>query len=259
MTLVRLRFYEELNDFLAPTRRKREFAYACARAATVKNAIEAVGVPHTEVELVLVNGRSVDFAYRLRDGDRVSVYPVFEAFDVSDLVRVRERPLRDTRFIADAHLGGLARLLRMAGFDTLHDNHYADEEIRRIAARETRIVLTRDRELLKCRDVTHGCYVHALKPALQLQEIVERLQLGSSLDPFALCLHCNLPLADVRKDDVVDRLPPNVTKHYVRYRTCPGCRRIYWEGSHWRRMRELLAALVPAAGPGDVAATFTPR
>ncbi len=258
MTLVRLRFYEELNDFLAPARRKREFDYACARAATVKNAIEAVGVPHTEVELVLANGRSVDFAYRLRDGDRVSVYPVFEAFDVAPLLRVRERPLRRTRFVADSHLGGLARLLRMAGFDTLHDNRYADEEIRRIAAREARIVLTRDRELLKCRDVTHGCFVRALKPAQQLQEIVARLQLASSLDPFALCLHCNLPLSDVCKDDVLDRLPPNVAEHYVRLRTCPGCRRIYWEGSHWRRMRELLdALLVPAADAGAAAAAFT--
>jgi hypothetical protein len=241
MGVARLRFYEELNDFLAPARRKREFDYEFARAATVKNAIEAVGVPHTEVELILVDGHSVDFSYRLRDGDRVSVYPVFEAFDVAPLVRVRERPLRNLRFVADAHLGALARLLRMAGFDTLHDNAYSDETIRRIAATESRVILTRDRALLKCRDVTHGCYVRALKPPAQLAEVVERLQLASSMAPFTLCLHCNLPLAEAGKDEVRHRLPETVAQAYAHFKTCAGCRRIYWEGSHWRRMRELLA------------------
>jgi len=240
MGVARLRFYEELNDFLAPARRKREFDYAFARAATVKNAIEAVGVPHTEVELILVEGRSVDFSYRLRDGDRVSVYPMFEAFDVAPLVRVRERPLRNTRFVADAHLGGLARLLRMAGFDTLHDNAYADDAIRRIAAAESRVILTRDRALLMCRDVTHGCYVRALKPPAQFAEVVERLQLAARMAPFTRCLHCNLPLAEVDRDAVRQRVPEMVERTYALFRTCEGCRRIYWEGSHWLRMRELL-------------------
>lgn len=258
MGVARLRFYEELNDFLAPALRRREFDYAFARAATVKNAIEALGVPHTEVELILVNGRSVDFAHRMKDGDRVSVYPVFEAFDIAPLVRVRARPLRRTRFIADSHLGGLARLLRMAGFDTLHDNHYADDEIRGIAAREGRTVLTRDRELLKCRDVTHGCYVHALRSAQQLREIVERLQLAGSMAPFTLCLHCNLPLAEVGKADVLARLPPMVAANYNRFRTCSGCRRVYWEGSHWRRMRELIEKIVPSSEPPDPDVSIAP-
>jgi uncharacterized protein with PIN domain len=253
MGVARLRFYEELNDFLASARRKREFDYAFARAATVKNAIEAVGVPHTEVELILVDGRSVDFSYRLRDGDRVSVYPMFEAFDVAPLLRVRERPLRDTRFVADAHLGGLARLLRMAGFDTLHDNAYADEAVRLIAAAESRVILTRDRALLMCRDVTHGCYVRALKPSAQLAEVVERLQLAARMAPLTLCLHCNLPLAEISKDEVEDRLPETVAQTYERFRTCSGCRRIYWEGSHWRRMRELLARVAPPAAETRVA------
>jgi uncharacterized protein with PIN domain len=254
---IRLRFYEELNDFLAPARRRREFDYLCARAATVKNAIEAVGVPHTEVELVLVNGLSVDFAYRLHDGDRVSVYPKFEAFDIAPLLRVRERPLRSTRFIADSHLGGLARLLRMTGFDTLHDNAYADDEIRRLAAHDERIVLTRDRELLKCRDLTHGCYVHALKPQEQLREIVGRLQLAASLAPFTRCLRCNLPLADIAKEEVLDRLPPTVAHRYPRFRTCPGCARVYWEGGHWQRMQAVLTQALPEQHDGGPAAGAT--
>src|SRR5262245_53402688 len=159
MVTATFRFYEELNDFLAPERRGREFACRCARAATTKHMIEALGVPHTEVELVLVNGESVGFDRLLADGDRVAVYPKFEALDVTPLLRVREQPLRDTRFVADAHLGGLAHLLRMTGFDTLYDNHYADDEIERIALAQGRVVLTRDRELLKRRGITHGCYV----------------------------------------------------------------------------------------------------
>lgn len=246
MTVARFRFYEELNDFLAPERRKREFESRCARAATVKNAIEALGVPHTEVELILVNGRSVDFAYRMQDGDRVSVYPKFEAFDIEPLLRVRPEPLRVIRFIADSHLGGLARLLRMLGFDTLYDNAYQDHEIRRRASEERRILLTRDRALLLCRTVTHGCYVHARKPQAQLHEIVERLQLEARIRPFTLCLHCNLPLAAVERAQVLDRLPPTVAQHYEHFQSCAGCRRVYWKGSHWERMRDLLREILPS-------------
>ena len=239
------RFYEELNDFLAPALRKREIVYRCARAATVKNAIEALGVPHTEVEVVLVNGDSVDFSYLMREGDRVSVYPKFESFDVSPLLRVREQPLRALRFVADAHLGGLARLLRMLGFDTLYSNTIADDEIRDLAAREARIVLTRDRELLKRKEITHGCYVRTLKPQHQLSEIVQRLQLEGSARPFTLCLHCNVALAPVDKAQVLARLPEKVAAHYQSFSTCASCDRVFWEGSHWERMRALLAEHLP--------------
>jgi uncharacterized protein len=249
MPAARFRFYEELNDFLAPDRNKREFEAPFARAATVKNAIEAFGVPHTEVELILVNGRSVDFAYRMRDGDRVSVYPTFEAFDIEPLLRVRPQPLRSNRFIADAHLGGLARLLRMAGFDTLYENRRSDEEIRGLASEEGRIILTRDRALLMCRTVTHGCYVHALEPRAQFREVAERLQLGSSVRPFTLCLHCNLPLAPIEAAEVRDRVPPTIAATYRRFRACPGCERVYWEGSHWARMRTLLGELLGGNAP----------
>jgi uncharacterized protein len=238
--LARFRFYEELNDFLPRERRKRDFDYRCARAATIKNAIEALGIPHTEVELILVNGESVDFGYTVRDGDRISVYPKFEAFDIRELLRVRDEPLRDIRFVADAHLGGLARLLRMLGFDTLYSNEITDGQIRAISRIEARVVLTRDRELLKCRTITHGCFVHALRPQEQLREVVERLQLTASAKPFTLCLHCNLPLIFIDKEAVADRLPPRVAAVYRRYSWCEGCDRIYWEGSHWQRMRQLL-------------------
>jgi uncharacterized protein with PIN domain len=238
---VCFRFYEELNDFLPWHRRKRAIEYRCARAATVKNAIEALGVPHTEVELVLVNGESVDLAYMVCDGDYISVYPKFECFDVRELLKIRGRPLRDLRFIADAHLGGLARLLRMLGFDTLYSNDYRDEQIRAIAQAENRVVLTRDRDLLKCRNVTHGCFVHALRPREQLREIVDRLQLEAGARPLSLCLHCNLPLSPIDRGAIVERLPPRVAQSYETFCWCEGCDRVYWEGSHWQRMRELIS------------------
>ncbi len=193
------RFYEELNDFLAPERRGREFSAPCARAATTKHMIEALGVPHTEVELILLNGESVGFDRLLADGDRVAVYPTFEAFDVTPLLRLREQPLRVSRFVADAHLGGLAHLLRMMGFDTLYDNNFADDEIERLAASEHRIVLTRDRELLKRSSITHGMYVRALRSPLQLREVFDRLDLARAARPFTRCLHCNANLVSIRQ------------------------------------------------------------
>ncbi|MBP8235982.1 MAG: Mut7-C ubiquitin/RNAse domain-containing protein [Rhizorhabdus sp.] len=241
------RFYEELNDFIARDRRRREFDFDCATDATVKHVIEALGVPHTEVELILVNGVSVDFARRLRHGDRVSVYPKFEAFDISPLLRLRPYPLRVTRFVADAHLGGLAHLLRMAGFDTVYDNAADDVEIQRISGSDERIVLTRDRDLLKRRGISRGCYVYAQKPDAQLSEILTRLDLAGSLRPLSRCLKCNAPLVSVDKAQVIDALPPRVRDRQHDFSTCQVCRRVFWEGSHWRHMRERLAKAVSAA------------
>ena len=245
-----IRFYAELNDFVVPEHRHREFELSSAGEAPIKHIIEALGVPHTEVELILINGVSVDFAQRLRQSDRVSVYPKFEAFDISPVLRLRPHPLRVTRFLADAHLGGLARLLRMAGFDTLYANPLDDSEIVSVASRDNRIVLTRDRDLLKRRGISHGCYVHALIPGPQLSEIIARLDLAGSLHPFTLCLECNAPLRSVDKAQVIDLLPPSVRKRHQQFSTCDVCRRVFWEGSHWSHMREQLANLVTDAGSG---------
>ena len=247
MVTATFRFYEELNDFLPPQCRRRDVTVPCARAATTKHMIEALGVPHTEVELILLNGASVGFGAMLCEGDRVAVYPKFEALDITPLLRVREHPLRDTRFVADAHLGSLAHLLRMMGFDTLYDNGFRDDEIEHIAAAQGRIVLTRDRDLLKRRGVTHGCYVRALRPQQQLREIFERLDLARSAKPFTLCLGCNTALRAVDKAQVEHRLPPRVREQYQRFSTCEVCERVFWEGSHWQRMRALLDALVAPA------------
>ncbi len=240
MVTAHFRFYAELNDFLPPARRQQEFSCVCARAATSKHMIEALGVPHTEVELILVNGVSVGFEHILQQGDRVAVYPVFEAFDVTPLLQVREQALRKTAFVADAHLGGLARLLRMAGFDTLYSNAYQDSEIAAIGAQQHRIVLTRDRDLLKQKIITHGCYLHALKPQQQFMELLDRLDLRRSLRPFTLCVECNASLRPIDKAQVLERLPPSVKLHYDSFTTCDVCGRVYWQGSHWARISAMM-------------------
>jgi len=259
MVTAHFRFYDDLADFLPRERRGRDFQSPCARDATVKHMIEALGVPHTEVELVLVNGESSGFDYLLRDGDRVAVYPSFGQLDVGGLQRLRSWPAGRAHFVADAHLGGLARLLRMAGYDTLYDNAYRDEEIERIAREEERVLLTRDRELLKRRSVELGCYLHALDPARQLRELFARLRLGPGMRPFSLCLHCNLPLRAVAKEDVLDRLPPQVAESQSAFTTCDGCGRVFWKGSHHARMCGLLAGVAGMnAAPADVKLPPTP-
>jgi uncharacterized protein len=243
MNRADFRFYAELNDFLAPERRFTSSPFSFYTSTSVKDAIESFGVPHTEVDLVLVNGDPVDFGCGLRDGDRVSVYPVFEAFDISGLLRVRPKPLRVTRFVLDIHLGRLATYLRMAGFDTLYRKDSGDEELARISAGEGRILLTRDVGLLKRSVVTRGYRVRSTEPRVQLAEVLERFDLFGSLAPFERCLRCNAALIPAAKEAVANRLPPHTLEYYSEFRQCPECGRVYWKGSHFRRMEKFIASL----------------
>ncbi len=237
------RFYEELNDFLPEERRKRDFPVEIDRARSVKDAIESVGIPHTEVDLILVDGRSVDFSHLLRGGERVAVYPMFEALDIAPVVRLRPLPLRDPRFVADGHLGKLARHLRMAGFDTLWANDWDDDEIVRISGVQRRTILTRDKAMLRRREVERGYFVRATESEAQLAEVVRALQLEGRIDPFTRCRECNVPLEEVSRDVVADRLPEKVRGLYERFKRCPRCERVYWEGSHFARMKGVLDRL----------------
>jgi sulfur carrier protein ThiS len=199
MARARFRFYEELNDFLPPQRRKVSFDLAFDRRASIKDMIEALGVPHPEIELIVVNGESVGFDHLVRDGDRVAVYPVFEAIDVSNAVRLREQPLRRSRFVLDVQLGKLSRYLRLCGFDTLYRNDYDDADVATIAAEESRILLTRDRDVLKRRIVTHGYFVRSDRPRTQVGEVLRRFDLHDDVAPFTRCSRCNGPLHDIDK------------------------------------------------------------
>jgi uncharacterized protein with PIN domain len=234
------RFYAELNDFLPPQRRHSSFEYSVAGTRSVKDAIEAIGVPHTEVDLILVDGQSVGFARVLRGGERVAVYPVFELLDIAPLQHLRPQPLREPRFVLDVHLGKLARHLRMAGFDCLYRNDYRDSELINAAVAERRIILTRDRGLLKQRLVTHGYFVRATASEAQFREVVGALQLEPRLQPFTRCRECNTELREVPKAEVFACLPEKVRGAYQRFQLCAGCGRIYWEGTHYARLRHLL-------------------
>src|SRR5919108_2652756 len=165
--LASFRFYAELNDFLPRGRRHVTFEHTVAQRTAVKDAVESLGVPHTEIDLILANGNSVDFWYHVRDGDRISVYPVFEAIDIATLTRLRPEPLRYVRFVLDAHLGQLARYLRLAGFDALYRRDFDDDELAHVAGRDHRILLTGDQGLLKRRSVSHGFWLRETDPRRQ--------------------------------------------------------------------------------------------
>jgi len=232
---AQFRFYAELNDLLPPDKRKRAFPFRFSGRPSVKDAIEALGVPHTEVDLILVNGSSVGFDRHLQHGDRVSVYPVFESLDISPVVRLREVPLRDTAFIVDVHLGKLARLLRTLGFDALYRHDYRDSEIVRIAAKEHRIILTRDRGLLKHKSVTHGYWVRSTKPVEQAREVLRRFDLFSQVKPLTRCIPCNGIIERIDKKAVVSQLPPRTASRCDEFYHCLDCGQIYWPGSHYDR------------------------
>jgi uncharacterized protein with PIN domain len=249
MKRASFRFYAELNDFLPRPRRGVAFDHEFGGGPSVKDVIESLGVPHTEVDLVLVDGESVDFSSILGDGARVSVYPVFESIDIAPLARVRPAPLREVRFLLDVHLGRLARYLRMLGLDAAWPRDADDAELALIAAAEHRILLTRDSGLLKRRIVTHGYRVREVDPRRQLAEVVERLDLLRAIAPFQRCLRCNDRLEPVRKEDVAGELPPRVRERQDAFRRCLSCRRVYWAGSHHRRMEQLVSDL-RAATPG---------
>lgn len=229
---VTLRFYAELTDFLDESRRSGRVEHSFEVSPGVKDVIESCGVPHTEVDLIVVNGKSVDFSYRLDDGDFVSVYPVFESFDVSPILRVRAEPLRTTRFLADNHLGKLARFLRLLGFDTSYDQRWQDPELVSIAVEEGRILLTRDIALLKIGRLTHGYYVRTTSPRAQLVEVVERFHLQGAIDPFTRCMACNGLFDVVDKGEIAERIPPITRELVDEYSRCSTCERIFWKGSH---------------------------
>ena len=237
------RFYEELNDFLPEALRKRDLEIEIDRARSVKDAIESAGIPHTEVDLILVDGRSVGFGHLLRGGERVAVYPLFEALDISPVTRLRPLPLRNPRFVADGHLGKLARHLRMAGFDTLWSNDWDDDHIVRLAAAEARTILTRDKGMLRRSEVDRGYFVRNTESEAQLREVVRALQLERLVSPFTRCRECNVPLEDVEGAGVIDRIPLRVRNLYSRFKRCPGCERVYWEGSHFQRMKDVIDRL----------------
>jgi uncharacterized protein len=242
-----VRFYGSLNDFLPAACRQATFVCAFDSSPSVKDIVEALGVPHPEIDLLVVDGQSVDFGYRLRDGDRVAVFPPIRAFDLGETVRLRPPPQPEPRFIADVHLGRLTAYLRLAGFDSKYRNDYSDDEIVAISASEDRVLLTRDVGVLKHRIVTRGYFVRETQPARQLIEVLHHFDLVTGAAPFTRCLRCNSRLHVVAKDPVQHLLPARTRERYREFSRCPTCSRIYWQGSHYSRMRLFIDTALAAA------------
>lgn len=248
MKKITIRFYEELNDFLPKEKSKKRFVHEFIDKTSVKDLIESLGVPHTEVDMILVNGKSVSFNYLIKNGDDISVYPVFESFDVSKVQHLRAKPLRKPKFICDVHLGKLARNLRMFGFDVFYKNDLTDNQIVKIALSERRTILTRDVGILKRKEVTHGYFIREQEPGKQASEVLQRFDLMKQVKPFSLCLECGTKLAQIPKKDIIDLLPENVRKTQNKFYYCVNCKKIYWMGSHYDNMKLFINSFLKLAG-----------
>jgi uncharacterized protein len=238
------RFYEELNDFLPAEKRKLDLTYTFFGKPSIKDAIEAQGVPHTEVDLIVANSVSVGFDYSLKEGDRIAVYPLFEGLDITPIVMLRENPLREPKFVLDVHLGKLARLMRLLGLDTLYRNDYDDPEIAQISVSQRRALLTRDRMLLHLRIITHGYCLRSMNADEQLEEVIRRFDLKSFISPFRRCLVCNGASQSVQKETILNMLKPKTILCYDLFFQCVECGKIYWKGSHFERLAEVVEKFV---------------
>lgn len=231
MTRAFFHFDPELHLFLRREHRGRSFEHVSPPTDTLMHVLESLGVPHTEIGAVTVNGGPAALHAPPPSGARVQV-----------MARGAER-LEDPRFVLDAHLGRLAAYLRMLGFDTLHDRLAHDADVAAASVRDGRVLLTRDVGLLKRGDVVRGAFIRATDPAQQLEEAVARFGLLASAAPFTRCLRCNARLEAVAKTSVSDRLPSRVREHYEDFGRCPACGRVYWKGTHFSRMVERIRSL----------------
>lgn len=226
---IKIRFLGTLNDFLRYNQRNRRFAHCVDGRPAVMDTLESLGVPHTEIGRIQVGTRIVQSTYHLQNGDAITVWPI----------RARKTKIRP-KFILDVHLGKLARLLRMLGFDVLYQNQYADHDIVAIAESQKRIVLTRDIGLLKHKKIRRGYWLRETDPRKQLREVLVRFALKSRVRPFSLCLECNGKLKRVGKESVLNKLPLRTRQYFRKFYRCNQCGRIYWPGSHYANMKAFI-------------------
>ena|SRR3990167_2995913 len=235
-----IRFMGKLGIFLSPEKRSRTFSHTVKGRPSIKDTVEALGVPHTEIDCLTVNGQSVDFAYQIKGGEKIRAYPDGAKVKLARVKRLQGRTAGRPKFILDVHLGKLARHLRLLGFDSLYQSDFTDRQIVECAKKEKRIVLTRDIGLLKNKAVTCGYFVRTTGAAAGIREIVKRYRLGGSARPFTLCLNCNGRIARTAKAEVLAQLPPETKKHYTAFYRCRQCGKVYWKGAHYRRLLALI-------------------
>ena len=233
-------FHAELNHFLSPNKRQVSFPYYFKERASIKDTIESLGVPHPEIEAILVNTKAVDFSYIVQDGDSIQVYPVSASKEILSPISLRPQLPTILRFVLDVHLGKLAASVRMLGFDTLYRNDYDDQELAQISASEQRILLTRDKGLLMRSLVTFGYYVRATNPEQQIVEVMRRYDLFNKALPFQRCIRCNGLLEPVEKEAIIDQLPQKTRNAIDEFHRCRECSQIYWRGSHYEKMQNFI-------------------
>jgi uncharacterized protein with PIN domain len=228
MSTAHFLFFGRLMDFLLKNQQDRVITVDFRGPQSIKHLVESLGVPHPEIGPVRVNGQEGMLSTITQDGDRVEVHPIPNGC------------LIEPRFVLDNHLGRLTAYLRMLGFDCLYRNDYDDEELAETSQSEERILLSRDRRLLMRKSVTYGYCLRSLDSLAQLTEVIQRFDLTSRLRPFHRCLRCNHPLQPVPKEAVMDRLEPLTKMYFDEFQICPACQQIYWKGSHYEKMRELI-------------------
>ncbi|TFE72071.1 Mut7-C RNAse domain-containing protein [Methylacidiphilum caldifontis] len=233
---VTFRFYAKLNDFLPPWQRQKEIKKKFGRHTTLKDAIESLGIPHTEIALILVNGSAVGFDHKVSESARISVYPHFKSIDIGGLSPLRIDKSDFFKFVLDVHLGTLARYLRMLGFDALYSNDLADEKLAEISFDQQRILLTRDPGLLKRKKVVQGYFVRATEPRSQILELIREFQLKDKISPFGRCMRCNGLLKPISKEEINSDIPPRIKEMHSVFLQCQSCGRIYWKGSHYHKL-----------------------
>ena len=251
MAEVTFRFHGELNDFLPERWRGRAFVYAYNGPQSVKHLIESIGVPHPEVELILATDAPVGFDHQPREGERIAVYPAFHELPRDDQPSLRP-PLPDPiAFLADNHLGRLARYLRLLGFDTVYAGNTPDDILAERSHDDNRVLLTRDRGLLKRSLVVFGYCLRSTNSREQLFAVLRRYRLFNKVEPWRRCLHCNGRLQPVAKEAVLHRLEPKTKLYYDTFRQCDACGQVYWEGSHVGELGRLVAEVAAAAAGNE--------
>ena len=206
--------------------------YRLQRRASIKDIVESLGIPHTEIGAIRVDGRETDFGFITEPGQRIRVNEIKPPFDVTRPSKLRPAPLPAVRFIVDVNVGRLAALLRLTGFDTAYGNRLDDRHIAALAHDDNRVVLTKDRALLKRSKIVFGRLVRAVRPEDQLTETLQFFGLAGPYNLFSRCLRCNRKLTPVAKAAILHRLEPKTKKYFTSFKTCPDCNRIYWRGSH---------------------------
>ena len=240
MGQIRYHFYNELNDFIKPALRNIENTHDLNRKASVKDIIESLGVPHTEVALILVNNVSVNLTYIVQHADTIRVYPSSACSEMQQLQPLRPKLSQTPKFVVDVNLGRLARYLRLLGFDCLYRNDYHDDRITKIASEDNRIVLTRDRALLLRKLIYYGYFVRATTPKVQVKEVLKQFNLFFLIAPLARCTRCNGSLKKTEKHIIEHRLEPLTKQHYHDFLICTACNQIYWRGSHYAHAMDLI-------------------